>query len=104
MPKLPPGDLSKHPTKGYRLTSGWYLKDGKKRPKVFWLGHDKEKAQLTAHTIRWYQPVVTASQEGWSAHWVAQLTATNPLEVIRQRYFEADRTRQLLAPHLAPEV
>jgi integrase len=104
MAKLIHGQLSKHPSKGYRLTSGWYMKDSKKRPKVFWLGQDENKAHLTANTVRWYQPVVTAAGEGWTAFWVTQLKASNPLEIIRRRFAEAEQTRQMLAPHLAPDV
>lgn len=104
MAKLIPGQLSKHPGKGYRLTSGWYIKDGKKRPKVFWLGQDENNAHLTANTVRWYQPVVSAAGEGWTAFWVTQLKASNPLEIIRRRFAEAEQTRQLLAPHLAADV
>src|SRR4051812_22226733 len=59
---------------------------------------------LAAHTIRWYQPVVNAAREGWTAPWVAQLKGTNPLGIIRLRYADAERTRQLLAPHMTPEL
>lgn len=48
MPKLSPGELSKHKTKGCRLTCGWYVgPDRKRRPKIFWLGQQKDRASLT---------------------------------------------------------
>src|SRR5205814_595340 len=46
MPRLANGELSHHPTKGYRVSVGTYLKDGKPTPKVFWLGHDSEICTL----------------------------------------------------------
>lgn len=58
MPRLPNGELSHHPTKGYRVSVGTYLKDGKPTPKVFWLGHDPEFARFKSHFYRkaWEQP------------------------------------------------
>lgn len=104
MPKLAAGQLSKHPTKGYRLTSGKYVGvDGKTRPKVFWLGHDKDRALLDAAKIRWYA-WVAAAEGGWNPSLIARMRATDTLSLVRQRYVEAELTRQRLAPHMSAEV
>jgi hypothetical protein len=34
MAKLANGQISRHPTKGYRLTLGQYLRDGKPTPRL----------------------------------------------------------------------
>ena len=49
MARQAPDGLSRHPTKGFRITSGKTL-DG--RPRLFWLGHDRVKAEYHAHCIR----------------------------------------------------
>lgn len=104
MPKLAAGELSKHPSKGYRLTCGTYVApDGKRRPKVFWLGSDKNKALLDAARIRWYA-WVAAAEGGWNPGLIARMKATDTISLVRQRYVEAELTRQRLAPHIAPEV
>ena len=53
------GELSQHPTKGYRVCVGTREgEDGKLRPAVFWLGHDLETARLKASMYRrtWDDP------------------------------------------------
>jgi hypothetical protein len=104
MPKLAPGELSKHKSKGYRLTCGWYVgSDGKRRPKVFWLGQQKDRALLEAARIRWYS-WVAAAEGGWNPTLIARMKATDTIPVVRQRYIEAELTRQQLTPHLSPEI
>jgi integrase len=51
LPRLPIGELS-HTPKGYRISCGYYIKEGRKLPKVFWLGHSKQQALAKAHAIR----------------------------------------------------
>ena len=41
MPRLANGQLSHVPNKGFRASVSYYLKNGKRTPKVFWLGHDE---------------------------------------------------------------
>jgi len=104
MPKLPEGQLSKHPTKGYRMTCGTYVgSDGKRRPKVFWLGHDKEKALTVARQIRWSAPIA-AAMKGWTKEYEQMVRATDTLDLIRQRFYEAEKLRQELAPHIPAPV
>lgn len=52
MPRLAPGQISKHPRKGYRVSVGTYVKNGQVREKVFWLAHNEEHARYAAHTYR----------------------------------------------------
>jgi hypothetical protein len=67
MAKLPDGQISKHPTKGYRLTLGKYLKSGKPTPRLFWLGHNLGKAQFrVAELQRAYQELRGEGQEFWT--------------------------------------
>ena len=46
-------ELSKHPTKGYRLSIGYYLKDGKRMPRVWWLGQSPAEAYVMADLVRY---------------------------------------------------
>jgi hypothetical protein len=52
MPRLARDQLSKHPTKGFRVSVGTYLKDGTSTEKVFWLGHEEALAHYAALTYR----------------------------------------------------
>ena len=103
MPKLPPGQLSKHPTKGYRLTCGWYVKDGVRRPKVFWLGKDLARATVEAQKIRWSAPIAAVAG-GWTKEYEQQVRGIDTIALVRQRFQEAEQLRQTLTPHLAPGV
>src|SRR3954454_13188736 len=103
VPKLPPGELSHHATKGYRLTCGWYVKDGVKRPKVFWLGKDKAKAIVEAQKIRWSAPIA-AFMGGWTKDYEQQVRGTDTVALVRKRFQEAEQLRLTLAPNLPPEV
>ena len=104
MPKLPPGELSHHKTKGFRITCGFYMgTDGKKRPKVFWLGHDKTQALMLAHKFRWANWVANA-ENGWTKDYEQIIRQQDSLAMIRERFQEAERLRQTLAPHLTPPV
>lgn len=103
MPKMAPGELSEHAIKGFRLSCGWYMKDGKKTPKVFWLGKDKNRAILEAQKIRWAAPVA-AAMGGWTKEYEKQVRGIDTLELVQRRFQEAERVRVELAPHLAPQV
>ena len=52
MPRLANGHLSHVPGKRFRVSVGYYLKDGKPTPKVFWLGHDPVTAHYHADQAR----------------------------------------------------
>ena len=52
MPRLSKGQLSHVPGKGFRVSVGYYLKDGVRTPKVFWLGHDPIAAHYYADQAR----------------------------------------------------
>jgi hypothetical protein len=49
MARHAPDGLSCHPTKGFRITAG---KTADGRPRLFWLGHDRVKAEYHAYHIR----------------------------------------------------
>jgi integrase len=67
MPRLPDGQISKHPTHGYRLTLGKYLREGKPTPRLFWLGHDLERAQYLVFTWKKaYMQLRGSGQEYWT--------------------------------------
>ena len=68
MPRLRDGQISKHPTHGYRLTLGKYLKNGKATSRLFWLGHNLERAQFLVFTWkRAYDELRSGSRilDGW---------------------------------------
>jgi integrase len=66
MPRLPKGELSKT-EKGYRVSVGYYAKDGKKTAKVFWLGHDQEHADYLAFTYRKaWRSIVAEGRDVWT--------------------------------------
>src|SRR3954471_13659562 len=53
MARLPKGQLSHHPTKGFRVCVGTHRpQDGNVRPRTFWLGHDPVTAQYAADQFR----------------------------------------------------
>ena len=103
MPKLAVGELSRHPTQGYRLSCGWYLKDGRKTPKVFWLGKDKDRATIEAQKIRWAAPIA-AAMGGWTDEYVRQIRAVDTIAMVQQSFWQAERLRQQLAPSMPPDV
>ena len=103
MANLAAGQLSKHPTKGYRISCGWYLKNGKKTPKVFWLGHDKQIALLNAAKFRWANPLASA-MGGWTKEYEQMIRSQDTMEIVQHRFFEAEKVRQQLTPHLAAPV
>ncbi len=103
MASLPAGQLSKHPTKGYRISCGWYMKDGRKTSKVFWLGHDKSKALLNAAKFRWANWSAIA-MGGWTKEYEQMVRNTDTIEMVQHRFFEAEQTRQQLTPHIPASV
>jgi hypothetical protein len=52
MARVAKGGLSRHPTKGFRISIGHYEQDGRKLPRVFWLGHDPLTATYAADQFR----------------------------------------------------
>lgn len=45
-------ELSKHPTKGYRISLGYYATaDGIRSPRVFWLGHEQGEAKFLSELV-----------------------------------------------------
>lgn len=84
MPRLAAGQLSKHPTKGFRVSVGTYLKDGAPTEKVFWLGHNEQAASFAAHTYRtgWAQ-LRAAGYEHWTDDLIGRAKAT--IAVSQQR-------------------
>jgi hypothetical protein len=40
MARVAKAGLSRHRTKGFRISIGYFEREGRKLPKVFWLGHD----------------------------------------------------------------
>ena len=104
MRKLPPGQLSKHKLKGYLLRCGSYVgTDGKRRPKVFWLGHDLQKAQTEATKIEWAAPFA-AVMGGWTKEYELRVRSVNTEELVRRHFQDAERARLQLTPHIPAPV
>ena len=62
MPRLANGHLSHVPGKGFRVSAGYYLKGGKRTPKVFWLGHDPVVAHYYADQARGNWTAITSTE------------------------------------------
>jgi integrase len=103
MPKMTPGELPYHKIKGYRITCGTYVKDGKRRPKVFWLGKNRDKAILEAARIRWAAPIA-AYMGGWTPEYERSIRTMDSVERVRREFQAAERFRQTLTPNLAAET
>src|SRR6266850_1860253 len=62
--------------KGFKKCVGWYLHpDGRKLPKVHWLGHDPEHARFLAFTLQKAWPGVEATGRGWTSEDVTNVKA-----------------------------
>lgn len=68
-------ELSKHPTKGYRISIGYYATpEGKRSPRVFWLGQAKRHAEDLADLVRYaYRELVQSTgHTDWTAEAIEQ--------------------------------
>jgi hypothetical protein len=82
-------ELSQHPTKGYRLSLSYYLTpEGKRSPKVWWLGQDRRGAEDQAFFIRHaYQELVVANG---GMDWTAAAIEQTKLGIERLRGVQRD--------------
>lgn len=77
-------ELSKHPTKGYRISIGYYTTpEGKRSPRVFWLGQARRQAEDLAGLVRFaYQELV---QSTGSSDWTAEAIQKTKIGIDRMR-------------------
>jgi hypothetical protein len=63
--------------KGYKKCIGWYQhEDGRRLPKIHWLGHDQEHALYLAHSLgKAWQIMQGDGPRGWTAKDVANVKA-----------------------------
>lgn len=96
--------------KGFKKCIGWYQhEDGRRLPKIHWLGHEPEHARFLAFTLAKAWPHVEAEGRGWKADDIAKVKAfvSDGADILRdamkdvdQRQRQLDQRRDLLG-HLA---
>jgi hypothetical protein len=62
--------------KGWKKCIGWYAHaDGRRLPKIHWLGHDRDRAQHLAFLLQKSWDVIEAQGRGWTGDDVAKVKA-----------------------------
>lgn len=60
--------------KGFKKCIGWYQhEDGRRLPKIHWLGHDRDRAQHLAFVLQRSWDIIEAQGRGWTADDVAKV-------------------------------
>src|SRR5882757_5926367 len=85
-------ELSRHPTKGYRLSLSYYITpEGKRSPKVWWLGQARRQAEDQADVIRYgYRELVEANG---LTDWTPEAIEKTKIAIERTRRGQEDYLR-----------